>query len=179
MEATSKGKNIPIALSMSGQNAHYHHCEIFAARSSYAVCLHTIAAFERSVEDQLRLECSSAISGGSCPALAYREQERAAGEALFYQHRDELRKHYDDLATSERLDIRYGKSRSAAKNDRERERDSARELRELSSRRAEQATAEQATIEPAKKADKGLDAEVIGRNLIAESINAIIGVNKA
>ena len=77
---------LPVDASRSGRNTVYHHCDQIERRTSYAVCLFTLAAHEKG---KLRpdSECYQHIQRGECKAVGYRQQEIEAGRALFYQER--------------------------------------------------------------------------------------------
>ena len=77
---------LPVEASKSGRNAFYHSCPLLNRRASYAVCLHTIDAAQEGRLPE-NCECGPHIGRKLCDALKMREQETAAGRALFFQER--------------------------------------------------------------------------------------------
>lgn len=76
---------LPIDASMSGRNSVYQFCGARQQQASYAVCLHTIEKIKAgTLSRDLLTECQRAYVGGYCPAKKMREQEEAAGHALFF-----------------------------------------------------------------------------------------------
>lgn len=70
-------------------------CAAIGYTPGYCVCLCKIKAFERDGALAHHTECEKAISGRTCRALAMRQEEQAAGKALFYVDRGLLREEMD------------------------------------------------------------------------------------
>ena len=91
MSDSQKQPDYPVEKSMMANNTTYIGCDVRGGRHNYAVCLHTIKAFE---EERLAKnsfsECQRAIVGGYCPAKNMREEERKLGVAKYYQPRKEV-----------------------------------------------------------------------------------------
>lgn len=85
-------KIYPIEQSQEGDNTLTLPCEVFKGRRHYAVCLRIINKHESGEPHQWETNCNMAISCQVCPALEMRNQEEAAGHALFFEERD-LEKH--------------------------------------------------------------------------------------
>lgn len=85
----------PPEQSMSGQNTYTIGCQVMGYSPGYCVCLHKIEAHTRDGDLKQYPECARAISNGSCPAIALRDQEREAGKALYFVHRELLREEMD------------------------------------------------------------------------------------
>lgn len=92
----------PATVSAGGNNAYYlTGCELVGHRPSYCVCLNKIKAYER--DRTLRgLQCESEIRDKVCPAIKMRDQELAAGKALFFVNRTKLMAFNDEQARIER-----------------------------------------------------------------------------
>jgi len=91
--------------SMKGDNAFYHHCDAYAGRPSYAVCLYKLHAVD---ESRLHADdsCSKVIGINQCPAVAMREQERQAGRALYFIDRNLQRAEIDAQMSQTMRDLR-------------------------------------------------------------------------
>jgi len=164
-------KEIPIELSMAGYNAFYFHCDTYHGRSNFAVCQHTIdAVVDRKM--QLRSDCPGAIECGSCPALAMRKREQEAGRALYFEDRRErLKKLQEELNTPS--EIKYGKQRQNARamptrlNSIEQDCDAFGE--------GARVTKVADTSKPAANDSKKLNADLVGRNLLGDAVNSMMG----
>lgn len=77
----------PPEASRAGINRYYHDCEPVGSSRHYGICLFTIEAFERG-QQLMETPCVEAMRDGTCPALAMRQQERDAGEALYFVEAD-------------------------------------------------------------------------------------------
>lgn len=87
-EANEQG-SYPVEASMSGKNAYYHFCHIRSAKQNYAVCLHILnATEEQRVKRDDFVDCQRACLRGDCEAKRMREEEIAAGRALYYTPRE-------------------------------------------------------------------------------------------
>ncbi|TSP13983.1 hypothetical protein [Cupriavidus campinensis] len=85
--------NLPLDYSMRGDNAYYDDfCPTIGHRPGYCVCLHKIQAVKEG-RTALNPDCTSAIKGGSCGALARRAEEERAGKSIFYISREVLQAH--------------------------------------------------------------------------------------
>jgi hypothetical protein len=104
----------PKRASFSGNNAFYHHCDIYQGQANYAVCLHTIAAVAGK-RVTLASNCQEAIEKRTCPAIQMRAKENEVGRALFFIDRVKMEQERDALIreTHVGLDIRYGKPRTS------------------------------------------------------------------
>lgn len=82
----------PIEASEWGKNSLYHECEIVQQRKNVAICMQLNRIVARG--DKVRIEyepCKQAILTRACPAIRMREEEEAAGEALYYQPRRKVK----------------------------------------------------------------------------------------
>ena len=86
----------PVTASTGGNNAHCVHCSI-GYSGSYCVCLHKIAAVGRGMPTS-NPDCDTAIRNRVCEAVHMREQELAAGKALFFVDRNKQRAFHDEQA---------------------------------------------------------------------------------
>ena len=78
----------PIEDSANGKtNAFSHCCMLVGHFRSYATCLHLIKERESGRLDVLYSDCSASIGKKSCPAISMRQEEVAAGHALYFQER--------------------------------------------------------------------------------------------
>lgn len=77
----------PPEASRAGKNRYYHECEPVSSSRHYGVCLFTIEAFERG-QQLNETPCVEAMKAGTCPAMAMRQEERDAGEALYFVEPD-------------------------------------------------------------------------------------------
>lgn len=77
----------PPEASRAGINRYYHDCEPVGTSRHYGICLFTLEAFERG-QELMETPCVEAMKAGTCPALAMRQQERDAGQALFFKEAD-------------------------------------------------------------------------------------------
>jgi hypothetical protein len=85
--------DLPLSYSMRGDNAYYDDfCPTVGHRPGYVVCLHKIQAVKEG-RTALNPDCTSAISGGTCGALARRQEEERAGKAIYYISREVLQMH--------------------------------------------------------------------------------------
>lgn len=66
-------------------------CKVVGHTPGYCVCLNKIKAFERDKALTSYPECERAISSRTCPAIAMRQEEQAAGKALYFIDRTLLR----------------------------------------------------------------------------------------
>lgn len=79
---------VPVEMSQSGRNAYYQFCDARQQQVSYAVCLHTIDAYERQSlgKDQFT-DCQRYLCRDECPAKHMRNEEIKAGHALYFKER--------------------------------------------------------------------------------------------
>lgn len=83
---------LPIEASMSGRNSTYVHCGMRQQMASYAVCLHALKKIDdHTIAKEQFVECQRAYlqdcNGDLCPSKKMREDERAAGQALYFKPR--------------------------------------------------------------------------------------------
>lgn len=79
----------PVEASGWGRNSFYHYCENHGWRTNFAVCVTLLDHHANKKTSDLGTysKCLSCISNGSCPAIKMRQEEIAAGQALYYQPR--------------------------------------------------------------------------------------------
>lgn len=70
-------------------------CKAVGHTPGYCVCLNKLKAFERDKALTSYPECERAISSRTCPAIAMRQEEQAAGKALYFIDRALLREEMD------------------------------------------------------------------------------------
>lgn len=78
---------LPPEASRAGKNKYYHQCNAVGTSRHYGICLFTIEAFERG-QELMETPCVEAMKSGACPAMKMREEERQAGEALYFKEPD-------------------------------------------------------------------------------------------
>lgn len=67
------------------KNLHFLRCPVVGHCRPYAACLSLIAKRKaRELDRAIYADCSTAIKGGSCPALGMRQNEELAGHALHF-----------------------------------------------------------------------------------------------
>lgn len=78
----------PFTQSADGRaNAYFHRCVRVGHCRPYAACLSLVSAAESGPLSSNYSDCSTAIRGRECPALAMREEERLAGRAIYFAER--------------------------------------------------------------------------------------------
>lgn len=101
--------------SKKAYNAHYHHCDTYNGRTSYAVCLHTFQAFKDGRLSQFMREyCEPAIRSKTCAALKMRAEELQAGHAIYFSDRRENEKKFAHLFTESRSLIQFRQPKTEA-----------------------------------------------------------------
>lgn len=84
-----KINTLPIEMSASGSNAYYcEFCNFGGHRPAYSACLGRINS-EGKISSNYS-DCKVAIQRRHCPALEMREEELAAGHAIYYTDRAEI-----------------------------------------------------------------------------------------
>ncbi len=78
---------LPPQASRAGKNRYYHQCDAVGSSRHYGICLFTIEAYERG-QELMETPCVEAMKSGTCPAMKMRDEERAAGEALYFKEPD-------------------------------------------------------------------------------------------
>ena len=81
-------KKYPLEKSYGGDNTAFVSCAVYNASRHYAVCLRIITRKEEGSPHTWEPDCNRAIACRECPALAMRDEEEAAGHALYYTPRD-------------------------------------------------------------------------------------------
>lgn len=81
----------PPEMSAGGINAFYMPgCDNVGHRPSYAICLNKIMRVERTGKLDDLHGCGQQISSRLCPALKLRAEEKEAGRAIYFVHREKL-----------------------------------------------------------------------------------------
>lgn len=100
----------PPQASEGGDNSYIHPCDIYNGRRHYAVCLNIINKQESGQPNLWEANCNAAITGRRCPAVAMRDKEQDAGEALYYAPREpSLLKRAKDLIFDRSYQIGWAK----------------------------------------------------------------------
>lgn len=86
-------------------------CKVVGHTPGYCVCLNKIKAFERDRALTSYPECERAISSRTCPAIAMRQEEQAAGKALYFIDRALLREEMDKAFAG--VSARFAPTKSA------------------------------------------------------------------
>lgn len=151
--------------SMGGNNAFYHHCEIYGGRNNFAVCLHTIECVQQE-RMTLRSACVPAINAGTCPALKMRAEEVAKGHSIyFYDRAEQLAANEARMAA---LEGQFGYGRKAGSAAPVEfvptDPDTIRDEPTKASKRA-------APAAPPPTPKSGFNPDVASRNLLEEGIN--------
>ncbi len=88
--AASIADKLPPEASCSGKNTVYKWCRPLDRFANYGVCLHTLNAHEAGrLSEELFGECMACINSGNCHAVTMRQEERDAGQALYFVERVE------------------------------------------------------------------------------------------
>lgn len=81
-------QEIPVELSATSDNAHYHWCKGYQQKRSYYSCLHLVSAIESGRLDELnddRTSCAYHYKVGACSAAKMKDEEKSAGRALYFE----------------------------------------------------------------------------------------------
>lgn len=105
----------PPEVSAGGINAFYMPgCDHVGHRPSYAICLNKIMHYERNGKLDDLHGCGQQISSKLCPALKLRAEEKAAGKAIYFIHREKLQAFKSEQDQQQRAAV---EAKSAIKRD--------------------------------------------------------------
>lgn len=88
----------PPNFSAGGINAYcLNDCEVIGHQTGYCICVNKIMAYERNGTLN-GLSCENEIGNGTCKAIKMRNEELAAGRAIYFVHREKFRAFMDQKA---------------------------------------------------------------------------------
>lgn len=100
-------EKIPVELSATNANAHYHWCKGNQQQRSYYSCIHLMEAIKKGRLDELvedKSSCAYHYKVGACSAKPMREKEIEEGRSIYFQSKRQIE---EKIANVDKSDQSY------------------------------------------------------------------------